>query len=361
VLCRCQLPVELPEVEFYEPTGTGESPLAAIDEWVNTTCPECGGAGKRETNTMPQWAGSCWYYLRYMDPHNHDVLVSADQEKYWAPVDMYVGGAEHATRHLIYARFWHTFLYDIGVVSTEEPFARLQHVGLIRAEDGRKMSKRYGNVVNPDDVIARFGADTLRVYEMFMGPFDQSISWSTDSMVGARRFLEKVWRLRERVTTEGVSDDELNAKLHRTIKKVTDDIPTFDFNTAIAALMELANMCEKRERIQRDVYQTILLLLAPFAPHICEELWQEHKDGSDSIVTAPWPIYDESHLVAEKMTIAVQVNGKVRAELDISAHENEDEIKTRALELKRVKEQVSDGGVTKIIYVPHRLVNIVIK
>ena len=235
-----ELPVKLPDVEHYEPTGSGESPLAAIEDWVTVKCPECNGTGRRETNTMPQWAGSCWYYLRFMDPHNKQELVSKDKEKFWAPVDVYVGGAEHATRHLIYARFWHKFLYDIGVVSTKEPFMELHSVGLILAEDGRKMSKRFNNVVNPDDVIDEWGADAFRVYEMFMGPFKDTIAWSTKSLSGPRRFIEKIWHLLDSVEDVPL-DEETERLMHQTIKKVGEDITSFGFNTAISSLMIYAN------------------------------------------------------------------------------------------------------------------------
>lgn len=349
-----ELPVTLPEVEAYEPTGTGESPLAGIDEWVKTVCPQCGGAGKRETNTMPQWAGSSWYYLRYMDPHNDTELVSKEREAYWSPVDFYVGGQEHATRHLIYARFWHKFLYDLGVVSTSEPFEKLQHVGLIMAEDGRKMSKRYGNVINPDDVIETYGADTLRVYEMFMGPFDQSIAWCTDNMIGSRRFLEKIWRFKEKVTEKEDAKD-ITIKLHQTIKKVTEDIQTFDFNTAISAMMELANTLEKTEGISKDAYDAFLRILAPFAPHITEELW----DGEGSIHTASWPAYNEAFLLSDTVTIPVQVNGKVRAEVEVIRDISEEDLKKTAQNLDKVKAWIGSENIVKIIVIPQRLVNIV--
>ena len=350
-----QLPVELPDVESYEPTGTGESPLAAIDEWVNTTCPECDGPAKRETNTMPQWAGSSWYYLRYMDPDNSGELVAKDKEKYWSPVDFYVGGAEHATRHLIYARFWHKFLFDIDVVSTEEPFKKLQHVGLIMGEDGRKMSKRYGNVVNPNDIVDRFGADSMRVYEMFMGPFDQSIDWSTDNMVGSRRFIEKVWRHQEKVLDGALESKEIVVKLHQTIKKVSEDIQTFDFNTAISAMMELVNVMEKEPTLSKETYSTVLRLLAPFAPHITEELW----DGEESIHLSPWPEYDETKIVSDTVKMVVQVDGKVRGDFEVDTSLGEDELKEMAQSLPKVKEWISSKNVLKIIVIPRRLVNIV--
>jgi leucyl-tRNA synthetase len=349
------LPVRLPDVESYAPTGTGESPLASIDEWVNTTCPKCDAPGKRETNTMPQWAGSSWYYLRYMDPHNDQHLVAIKKEKYWAPVDMYVGGMEHATRHLIYARFWHKFLYDEGVVSTKEPFMRLKTVGLIQAEDGRKMSKRWGNVINPDDVVARMGADTLRVYEMFMGPFGQAIAWSTDDMVGSRRFIEKVWRLQERVSPGGEHDVVL---LNQTIKKVTDDISSFDFNTAVAAMMVLANDFEKRKEISQEAYRTLIQLLAPFAPHVADEIWEDLGEEGSVHVSA-WPRFDETLLVADTVMIAVQINGKVRSEVQVSSNASEAEVTAAALSDEMVQKFLEGTDPKRIIYVPGRLLSIV--
>ena len=358
------LPVLLPEVESYEPTGTGESPLAGIDEWVNVDCPKCDGAGKRETNTMPQWAGSSWYYLRYIDPKNKEALVDKEKEKYWSPVDMYVGGAEHATRHLIYARFWHKFLYDIGVVNYKEPFSRLQHVGLIAAEDGRKMSKRYGNVTNPDDIVATYGADTLRLYEMFMGPFDQGVQWSTDGIIGPRRFIEKAWRFQEKVSKEndGVNDgiNAIEATLHKTIKKVGSDIEEFGFNTAIAQMMILGNELDKADKIERGQYETFLKILAPFVPHVAEELW--HRLGNKtSVHLEEWPKYDEAKTVDDTVTIAVQVNGKVRGTLEITSDTPEEEVKKRALESDMAKKWIGDSSVEKIVYVSGRLISIVTK
>ena len=360
------LPVTLPEVEHYEPTGTGESPLAAISNWVNTTCPKCGGPAKRETNTMPQWAGSSWYYLRYMDPQNAEALVGKKEEKYWAPVDMYVGGTEHATRHLIYARFWHKFLLDIGVVSTQEPFIRLKNQGLIMGEDGRKMSKRYGNVVNPDDVVERFGADTLRVYEMFMGPFEDGIAWSTDNMVGSRRFLEKVWRIGMRVLevglpTPGVGSPTSNSAqrvLHQTIQKVTEDIEAFKFNTAISQMMIAASTFEK-ENILKENFSLFLTILSPFAPHITQELW-EVLGNSGFIYEAPWPTFDTSKTRAEQVTVAIQINGKVRDEMRIEAELPEEEVIHMALKREKVTLWIKGHTPQKTLYVKGRLVSIVV-
>ena len=357
------LPVELPKVKSYEPTGTGESPLAAISKWVNVKCPKCKGPAKRETNTMPQWAGSSWYHLRYEDPKNKKALVDLKKEKYWSPVDLYVGGAEHATRHLIYARFWHKFLYDIGAVSTIEPYVKLQSVGLIMGEDGRKMSKRFGNVVNPDDIIARFGADTLRIYEMFMGPFDQQIAWSTDSMVGARRFVEKVWKLLMKVGTESVLSDSVNTltrTLHKTIKKVTEDIQTLKFNTAISSLMIVVNEMEKAETISREQFELLLKILAPFAPHITDELWNR-LGNKKSIHISAWPQFDMRMIQDEEVRIIVQVNGKMRGMFMASKDATQQSLEDAAKALPEVKKWTDGKTVKKVVVVPNRLVSIVIQ
>ncbi len=353
------LPVELPKVQSYEPTGTGESPLAGIKDWVNTKCPKCGKDAKRETNTMPQWAGSCWYYLRYEDPKNDNALVDKHKEKYWSPVDVYVGGAEHATRHLIYARFWHKFLYDIGVVSYKEPFLRLQHVGLINAEDGRKMSKRWGNVINPDDIVKTYGADTLRVYEMFMGPFDQSVSWSEKSIIGARRFLEKVWKLSFKVKKDNKKNESLQALLHKTIKKVSEDIESFDFNTAISQLMILANQMEKEEFVGKDDFKTFILLLSPFAPHIADELW-EMQGLSGLVYEQKWPEYDQSLIKEQSINFVIQVNGKVRDVIKTNLGISEREALELAQKSEKVKKWIEKKGIKKIIFVKGRLINIIV-
>jgi len=356
-----ELPLVLPQVESYEPSGTGESPLANISEWVNTTCPKCGGKARRETNTMPQWAGSCWYYLRYIDPKNDKVLVDEEKEKYWMPVDLYVGGAEHATRHLLYARFWHKFLYDIGVVSTSEPFKKLVHVGLINAEDGRKMSKRWGNVVNPDDVVSEFGADALRMFEMFMGPFSQSVAWSMSGVSGVRRFLEKVWKLQEKATRDKKQEtkNEMQILLHKTIKKVTDDIENFRFNTAISQLMILVNAMEKEKELSVIDYCLLITVLSPFAPHISEEIWNKfgHKE---SIFKESWPIADEKYLKEEEIEMVVQVNGKLRDRIFVAPDVTEDEAKETALESEKVKAFTDGKEIKKVIFVPEKLINIVI-
>ena len=377
-----QLPVRLPEVESYAVTQTGESPLANIAEWVNTTCPKCGGPAKRETNTMPQWAGSSWYYLRYADAKNDKCLIDQQLEKDWLPVDLYVGGAEHATRHLLYARFWHKFLFDLGVVTTNEPFKKLMHVGLILAQDGRKMSKRWNNVINPDEVIGQFGADSMRIYEMFMGPFSQSVAWNTNGVVGMRKFLEKVWKLLAQINTEeGQRNTEtqkdtemqnniptqIQSLLHKTIKKVTGDIENFRFNTAISQLMILVNAMEKeclnsattKEHIRKEDYEKLLLILSPFAPHIAEELWQR-LGNEQSIFLQKWPVWDESLMKEKEIEMVVQVNGKIRERLMVASDVTEDEIKETALESEKVRIFTEGKEIKKIIFVPEKLINIVI-
>lgn len=354
-----QLPLTLPEVESYEPTGTGESPLAAITDWVNTTCPQCGGPAKRETNTMPQWAGSSWYYLRYIDPQNDEALADKDKDKYWSPVDFYVGGAEHATRHLIYARFWHKFLFDIGAVNYDEPFTRLQHVGLIMAEDGRKMSKRWGNVINPDDIVAKHGADAMRVYEMFMGPFSQSCAWSTNGLVGARKFLERIYKFRERAVKQAVENKKLESLLHKTIKKVGDDIENFKLNTAVSAMMILANEMEKEKEIFWDHYSQFIILLSPFAPHLAEEIWSG-LGNAESIFKQAWPEYDPALAKDEMINLVLQINGKVRDMVEVSADIAEDEAKKVALESEKINKWLNGTESKKVVYVKGKLVNIVI-
>jgi len=360
-----ELPLKLPEVKSYEPTGTGESPLAAISQWVNTTCPKCGGEGKRETNTMPQWAGSCWYYLRYIDPNNDKCLVDKQKEKYWSPVDFYVGGAEHATRHLIYARFWHKFLYDIGVVSYEEPFIKLKHVGLIMGEDGRKMSKRWGNVINPNEVVAEYGADSLRIYEMFMGPFEQAGSWNTKGLNGAYKFIEKVIGL----TTYEQNEDEdkkIKAILHKTIKKVTEDISAFRFNTAISKMMILVNEINdyikknKKFPLNKSSLKSFIKILSPFAPHISEELWKDLGE-KNSIFLEKWPEYDEGLIKDETFNLVVQVNGKLRATLVEPADILEDEAFSLIVKNENVAKWLENKEIVKKIFVPGKLINIVVK
>jgi leucyl-tRNA synthetase len=367
-----ELPVRLPEVKSYEPTGTGESPLAVISDWVKVKCPKCGGAGKRETNTMPQWAGSCWYYLRYIDPNNEEAMVDKKKEKYWSPVDFYVGGAEHATRHLIYARFWHKFLYDIKAVAYDEPFTRLQHVGLIMGEDGRKMSKRWGNVINPNDIVVKYGADAMRIYEMFMGPFAQAVNWNTNGLVGARKFLEKITNLVDSSAASnsqgGQSEDAKKATslLHKTIKKVGEDIENFNFNTAVSALMILTNELTEYKNKNNSLplsgadLQSFLKILAPLAPHLAEELWQ--KIGElESIFRSSWPKYDSKLLKDETINLVVQINGKLRATLEVEADIPEKEAINLAQSNEAIKKWLAGKEIVKNIFVPGKLLNIVVK
>ncbi|MDP3957078.1 MAG: class I tRNA ligase family protein [bacterium] len=356
------LPVKLPKVKSYEPTDTGESPLASITSWVNVKCPQCKGKASRETNTMPQWAGSSWYYLRFIDPKNSKVLVDKKKEKKMIPVDVYVGGTEHATRHLLYARFWHKFLYDIKVVSGKEPFKKLVNQGLIVATDGRKMSKRWNNVINPDDMVAEFGADAFRIYEMFMGPFTQSIAWNIAGVVGAKRFLEKVWKLGSRIVTNETTNNtnkNIEILLHQTIKKVGEDIENFKFNTAISALMILVNTLEKEDHLSLITYQSSLLLLSPFAPHIAEELWAS-LGKKKSIFLEKWPKYDPRFLKEDMVSIAVQVNGKLRAVLSMETGSDEEVVKSRALEDVKVQTHIAGKAIRKVIYIQDKILNLVV-
>ncbi len=362
------LPVKLPKVKSYEPTGTGESPLASISKWVNVKCPKCGSKAKRETNTMPQWAGSSWYYLAYVTKKakSYDLKAKSSLDK-WLPVDFYVGGAEHATRHLIYARFWHKFLKDIGVVSSDEPFKKLQSVGLIMGEDGRKMSKRFGNIVNPDTIVETVGADTLRVYEMFMGPFDQAIAWNMQSIAGARRFLERVWGLGDRIMNyelrikndQTSQNSKLEILVNQTIKKVGEDIGNMKFNTAISALMVLLNAFEKEASLSQKDFEILLKLLAPFAPHITDELWSNlgHKE---SIHLSEWPKFDVSKIVNSTTTVVIQINGKIRGEFKISENKTDDELKNTALSLPETLRWTEGKEIKKVIVVKGKLVSIVV-
>ena len=366
-----ELPLLLPETDNIKPSGTGESPLANIEEWLNVVDPETGKKGKRETNTMPQWAGSCWYYLRYIDPHNDEMFADPEKLKYWLPVDVYIGGAEHAVLHLLYARFWHKVLYDLGLVPTREPFQKLFNQGMILAEgkDGRpeKMSKSKGNVVNPDDIIVSHGADTLRVYEMFMGPLDASIAWSENGLDGSRRFLDRVYRLFVDEETGKVNDkvqDKDNAELevsyNYTVKKVSEDIEILGFNTAISQLMVFVNDCYKAEYIPRKYALGFIQLLAPFAPHLAEEMWEIYGN-TESISYVPWPTFDESKLVSDTVEIVVQLMGKVKTKLDVKKDLTPAELEQIVLANEEVKELIEGKQVMKVIVVPGRLVNIVAK
>ena len=366
-----ELPLLLPETDNIKPSGTGESPLANIEEWLNVVDPETGKKGKRETNTMPQWAGSCWYYLRYIDPHNDEMFADPEKLKYWLPVDVYIGGAEHAVLHLLYARFWHKVLYDLGLVPSREPFQKLFNQGMILAEgkDGRpeKMSKSKGNVVNPDDIIVSHGADTLRVYEMFMGPLDASIAWSENGLDGSRRFLDRVYRLFVDEETGKVNDkvqdkdnEELEVSYNYTIKKVSEDIEILGFNTAISQLMVFVNDCYKAEYIPRKYALGFIQLLAPFAPHLAEEMWEIYGN-TESISYVPWPTFDESKLVSDTVEIVVQLMGKVKTKLDVKKDLTPAELEQIVLANEEVKELIEGKQVMKVIVVPGRLVNIVAK
>lgn len=352
-----QLPLELPNVTSYEPTDNGESPLAHMTDWVNTTCPCCGGPAKRETDTMPQWAGSSWYYIRYTDPKNKEALASKEAMKYWLPVDWYNGGMEHTTLHLLYSRFWHKFLYDQGVVTCPEPYQKRTSHGMILGENGEKMSKSRGNVVNPDDIVAEFGADTLRTYEMFIGAFDLSASWSQEGVKGCRRFLERVWKLQDSLVDGDSYSKELESKMHQTIKKVSSDYESLKYNTAIAAMMTLVNEFYKAGKVTRKEFETLLILLNPVAPHMTEELWADLGYEGRLYQTA-WPEFDEEKTVEAVAEIAVQINGKMRGTIKIA----KDADKETAI--AAAKEAVADkltGNIVKEIYVPGRIVNIVQK
>ncbi len=355
-----QLPLTLPEVESYKPAGTGESPLAKVDDWVHCGCPDGSGrTGRRETNTMPQWAGSCWYYLRYIDPKNTNAIADREKLDYWLPVDLYVGGAEHAVLHLLYARFWHKVLFDIGVVSHNEPFQRLVNQGMILGSDGNRMSKSRGNVVNPDDVVAEYGADSLRLYEMFMGPLRQSKPWSTSGLMGMHRFLDRVWRLGERELFDGEPPLALKRMLHKTIKKVESDTRNLDFNTAISQMMIFVNELYKEDSLYRMLWEPFLRVLAPYTPHIAEELWQ--RAGYEAPVSlAPWPDYDEALAIDDQLTIVVQVNGKVRAEFEADRDSSKEVLEETARSLEKIQGYLADAEVKRIITVPNRLVNFVI-
>lgn len=352
-----QLPLLLPEVDSYMSTDNGESPLAAMTDWVNTTCPCCGGPAKRETDTMPQWAGSSWYFLRYTDPHNTEALASKEALKYWLPVDWYNGGMEHTTLHLLYSRFWHKFLYDQGVVPTPEPYQKRTSHGMILGENGEKMSKSRGNVVNPDDIVDVYGADTLRTYEMFIGAFDLAASWSEDGVKGCRRFLDRVWKLQDSVTDEKGYSKDMETKMHQVIKKVSNDFENLKYNTAIAAMMALLNDFYKKGSVTADEFKTLLILLNPVAPHITEELWSVKNYGG-YVYQQTWPEFDEAKTVESTVEIAVQINGKTKATLAIGKEDPKDEV------IAKAKEVIADkltGNVIKEIYVPGRIVNIVMK
>ena len=359
-LPESELPLVLPEIKDFEPTGDGESPLARHTEWVNTTCPCCGGPAKRETDTMPQWAGSSWYFLRYMDPHNNDALASRETLEYWSPVDWYNGGMEHTTLHLLYSRFWHKFLYDIGVVPTREPYQKRTSHGMILGENGEKMSKSRGNVVNPDDIVRDYGADTMRLYEMFIGDFEKSAPWNTASIKGCRRFLERVWSLADILVDGDGYSAELEGAMHRTIKKVTEDIEVLKMNTAIAAMMSLLNEIYDKKSITRGEFKTLLILLNPFAPHITEELWQQ-CGYEGQLAHAKWPEFDEAKCVEDTVEIAVQVNGKLRAKLTVATGAAKEDAIAAAKAEPNVAKALEGKTICKEIYVPGKLVNIAVR
>ncbi|MBQ6239166.1 MAG: leucine--tRNA ligase [Firmicutes bacterium] len=359
-LPESELPLLLPEVESYEPGPNGESPLAAMTDWVNTTCPCCGGPAKRETDTMPQWAGSSWYYLRYMDPHNNDALASNEALKYWSPVDWYNGGMEHTTLHLLYSRFWHKFLYDIGVVPTKEPYQKRTSHGMILGSNNEKMSKSRGNVVNPDEVVATYGADTLRLYEMFIGDFEKAVPWSENGVKGCRRFLERVWKLQEILTDEeGISKD-LETLIHQTIRKVSQDDESLKFNTAIAAMMSLVNAFYNKKQVTRGELRVLLLLLNPDAPHITEEMWEDCGFGGH-IYEQKWPEWDEAKTVEDMITLAVQVNGKSRGTIQIAKDAGKDEALAAFHADPRLETLIAGKQIVKEIFVPGRIINLVVR
>ena len=358
-----QLPLLLPEVESYEPTDDGESPLSKMTDWVNTTCPCCGGPAKRETDTMPQWAGSSWYFLRYMDPHNDKALASKEALEYWSPVDWYNGGMEHTTLHLLYSRFWHKFLYDIGVVPTKEPYAKRTSHGMILGEGGEKMSKSRGNVVNPNDIVAQYGADTMRLYIMFVGDFEQAATWSTKAVAGCKRFLDRVWNLAESASESYDMTPANEAILHRTIKKVTEDIESLKMNTAIAAMMTAVNEMTANGVTRGDL-KILLQLLNPFAPHITEELWESLGFAAQTgkmCCQSDWPVYDESKTVAKTVEMAIQVNGKMKGTVTLPADSEEADVVAAALAVDKVKKATEGMKVVKTILVKNRLVNLIVK
>ena len=356
-----ELPLKLPMVESYEPTDNGESPLAKMTDWITTKCPKCGGTAHRETDTMPQWAGSSWYFLRYMDPHNSEALASKEALNYWSPVDWYNGGMEHTTLHLLYSRFWHKFLYDIGVVPTKEPYAKRTSHGMILGENGEKMSKSRGNVVNPDDIVNEYGADTMRLYEMFIGDFEKAAPWSQASIRGCRRFVERYWNLQNNLIDGDKIRPELESAFHKTIKKVGEDIENIKFNTAIAALMALINDISNIKSINKEELRIFSILLNPFAPHVTEEVYEACKLGDGILAEAKWPEYDESKCVDDTVEIVVQVNGKIKAKLNVPVDASKDELLTLAKADEKVQAATDGMNIIKEIVVPKKLVNIVVK
>ena len=360
-LDESELPLKLPQVDSYEPTDDGESPLANIKGWVNTVCPKCGGPAKRETDTMPQWAGSSWYFLRYMDPHNSEALASKKALEYWAPVDWYNGGMEHTTLHLLYSRFWYKFLYDIGIAPTKEPYFKRTSHGMILGENGEKMSKSRGNVVNPDEIVDEYGADTLRLYEMFIGDFEKAAPWSSSSIKGCRRFIERYWNLQSILSGKKDIRPQLEASFHKTIKKVSEDIENLKFNTAIASLMALINEIYESGSITIEELKIFTKLLNPFAPHVTEEVWKNQNFGKKFVCEQTWPKYYENKCADKEIEIAVQVNGKIRARIVVPIDANAEKVKEIAKKEKTVLDSIGSLNILKEIYVPGKLLNIVAK
>lgn len=356
-----QLPLLLPEVPNYQPTATGESPLAEMEDFVNTTCPICGKPARRETDTMPQWAGSSWYYLRYMDPHNDQELVSKEAEQYFGPVDWYNGGMEHTTLHLLYSRFWHKFLYDIGVVSTKEPYAKRTSHGMIMGDNGEKMSKSRGNVVNPDEIVSEYGADTLRTYEMFIGDFEKSANWTESGVQGCRKFLERVWKMADLLTEDESMDKETEVLFHQTIKKVTEDFETLKFNTAIAQLMTLSNALRAKERVTRTEWKTFLLLLNPVAPHVTEELWERAGFTGHIATDGTWPEYQDDKLSENYAEMPIQINGKVRGKVVLPLKATQEQAVEAAQKEESVARYLEGKKLVKVIFVPNKILNLVVK
>ncbi len=359
-LKESDLPLLLPDVEHYEPTDDGQSPLSRMTDWVNVKCPVCGADARRETDTMPQWAGSSWYFLRYCDPHNDKEFASKEALDYWMPVDWYNGGMEHTTLHLLYSRFWHLFMHDIGLVSAPEPYQKRTSHGMILGENGEKMSKSRGNVINPDDMVADIGADAFRMYEMFMGAFDQAIPWSTNGAKGCRKFLDRVWRLQEMLTNDEEISKDMLVPVNQTIKKVTEDFEKMKFNTAIAQMMTLVNGFYQKGSVTRGELRALLLVLSPVSPHICEEMWQTNGFGSP-LHHQPWPVWDENYLTNDTVEIGVQINGKVRGKLMVPVNMTREQAQEELPKLDEVKALVGDKQIVKLIFVPGRLLNIVVK
>ena len=353
------LPLTLPEVENFVPGQDGMSPLAKVDSWVNTTCPHCGGPAKRETDTMPQWAGSSWYFLRYIDPKNEACLANLDELKYWLPVDWYNGGMEHVTRHLIYSRFWHRFLYDIGVVPTKEPYQKRSYQGLILGPDGNKMSKSKGNVVNPDEIVKEYGADTLRTYILFIGEYSLPAPWSENGVKGAKKFLDRVMRIENLVTEENIDSKELDLELNKMIKKVTNDYEEMKYNTAIAAMMTYVNVLYKQEKVSKKYIKPLLQVLNPVAPHVTEELWEKLK-FEGYIFESKWPDFDESKIKLDVVEIPVQINGVVRFKIEIETNLDEESIKEKVVNDERIAKYIEGKQIRKVIVIKLKIVNVVV-